>query len=64
MWQVNNIMYWRKSEENDSNDNNNRKKHEVWAIWDSAVYAKKSENYLPRLYSHDVWKVHPKKKST
>ena len=32
-------------------DNKNNKKYEMKAIWDSAIYAKKSEGYLLNLYS-------------
>lgn len=45
--------------------NNNGKEYEIKAIWDSVVYAKKSEiGYLPGFYYQILWKSYPKEKNT
>ena len=44
---------------------NNSKEYELEAIWDSAVYANKSESgHLPGLYYLVVWKGYPKEENT
>ena len=40
----------------------NSKEYKIEAIWDSAVYTRESENYLPELYYLVEWKGYPKKK--
>lgn len=41
----------------------NKEKYKVKEIQDSAVYGKKSENYLPRVYYLILWKVYYKEKN-
>lgn len=40
-------------------DNDNRE-YKVEAIWDSAIYIKKSKNHLLKLYYLILWKNYPK----
>ena len=45
--------------------NDGSEEYEVEAIWDSAVYANKSESgHLPRLYYLVVWKSYPEEENT
>ena len=46
----------------DAGDNSEEYKIEV--IWDSAVYTRESEGYLPGLYYLIVWKGYPKEENT
>ena len=44
---------------------NNSEEYEMEAIWDSTVYAKKSESdHLPGLYYLVSWKGYPKEENT
>lgn len=43
--------------------NNDSRVYEVKTIQDSAVYAKKSEDYLPELYYLILWKEYLKEKN-
>ena len=46
-------------------NNNESSKYKIKAVWNSAVYAKKSESdYLPGLYYLVSWKSYLKKKTT
>ena len=45
--------------------NKDSEEYKVEAIWDSAVYANKSElGHLPRLYYLVAWKCYPKEENT
>ena len=44
--------------------NKGSNKYKVEAIWNSAVYAKKSKGYLPGLYYLVAWKDYPEEEST
>ena len=42
----------------------NNKEYKVETIWDSAVYAKEADRYLPGLYYLIVWKGYPEEENT
>ena len=42
----------------------NSREYEVEAIWNSAVYTKKSESHLPGLYYLVAWKGYSEEKNT
>ena len=42
----------------------NNKKYKIEAIQDSAIYAKKKDGYLPKLYYLVAWKGYPEEENT
>ena len=46
------------------NAGDDSKEYKVEAIWDSAVYARELEGYLPGLYYLVAWKGYPKEENT
>lgn len=45
-------------------DTGNKKEYKVKQIWNSAVYARETEEYLLGLYYLILWKDYPKEKNT
>ena len=47
-----------------NNGNDDSSKYKVKTIWDNAVYVRKSEDHLPRLYYLVFWKRYLEIKNT